>query len=217
MNRYLKVAAGIGLMSLASVTANAAVTVSIDAGQFTLPGPGNVPIADGKTAVLLYDANNDGDFGDLTNDLAFGTPGDATVIQKWAINGTSQGAHGLLVGGTAVIDTAAFVPGRQMLLVVYNTDFSGSMTGPGANVDFVSYRSDTVDNDGQIAFFVPNDAALLTLFAYTEGDFGGSIPLSRLQLGSGNPNGGGTTVPEPAALGLLAIGAALMGTRRRIA
>lgn len=193
------------IVAFSATTAQASVTLNMSLGFF-YESDGLTPLAANSTLVLLADADNDG-FGDLTlaTDSWVDDIGDI-VLAQFPMNGFLAGPNSSfdainfdLIDG---VDT-----GDDLMLVWYDQTFEPSDEGPGKDVSFGTFRSDSVISFSDIAWEVPADGNTVNLNFITT------------LIGGDSPESAGAaqyvTVPEPAAIVLLISGAGLMAARRR--
>ena len=153
------------------------VSINLFAGNL-YKADGTTPLPLNSTVVLLADADGDG-FGDLTTANANFTvdAGDVVLDHVLATNDALGDGTGSLLTQVTISSVPGSLVGKQMLLVWYDKLFDAAATGPGAGVQFRTFRTDAVIDSSDIAWVFPADGSTVSLNFLT-GANGGTNPES---------------------------------------
>lgn len=211
----------LAIVCLSPVLAHGAVTLNMANGQF-YKNDGATPLSDNSTFTIIGDPSGDG-FGDLTQAVDSWTFGDDLLLFRGATNdflgspGTSFDAitFGVNTGAASPLLMEA---GEKIMIVFYDKAFSAADTGPGNDVFFGSYRSDsTTDREASfsdITWVVPSDGFTVNLNFLTQSQ-GGSLAESfgRASLKTIAGQTVPPSVPEPSSGLLVLLASALAGCK----
>lgn len=134
------------------------VTINLSAGNLYDSAGANLPL--NSTLVLLADADNDGSFGDLTNPSTFSPDAGDVVLARMGTNGL-LGADNT-DASSLLLDNAG-LEGVDLLLVWYDLPFNMADTGPGSNVNFQTFRTDSIEDSSSTSWFYPADGSTIAL------------------------------------------------------
>lgn len=197
---------------LAPAVANASVTINLSGGY--LYSSGSTPLANGRTVVLLADANNNSSFGNLTQATGsfLADPGDLVVARFAMNNNLDDGAFQTAISNILLSGTPdGLQAGEKLMLVWYDIPFDPSASAaPGFGAKFGTFRSDSVVNGSSTAWVVPSDGALINLNFLTENLGGTSLESAGVASQTTV-----AAVPEPTSLAILFAGASLLFAHRR--
>lgn len=201
MNTGLKIVAVFAVMLGVAVSANASVTVNVDAGFLYGDAAASELLSGDSLAVLVVDADGDG-WGayDGLVEGSFVADAEDEIFDIFATNsltygpGTHSGQH---VGD-------GLTNGAQFALLWFNTSYSEELktTGPAAGTSYGFYTS------GDLV--VPEEGSLVVKQLFTVDTTAGTISDSEMAAPF-------SVVPEPFTMSVLAIGGLAMLRRRRAA
>lgn len=205
----MKLFALIATIALTSTIAQANIVLTVLAGNLT-KADGVTPLDKGSTVAFVVDADQDG-FGDQTQatDSFVAEEGDVLLGVYPTNNQAGTGGAGIAVSIDFNLDSQ-ITTGDPFRMVFYDLPYSEGMTGPGAGVNFNTYRTDTPGasfSDAEAKWVIPGDSAAVGLNMITE-DLGGAATAAEASTTQ-------TTVPEPASMLIALAGGALI-TRRRM-
>lgn len=213
IKKLAKALAGVAVL-VATQNIGSAATLNITAGTL-FSDLGTTPLADGSTVVLIADTAGDG-FGDFTDPAS--VLGDANNVLLDSVSFDSA-ALGFGAGNASMSFTwdngaAGVSEGDNILMVWYAASFNPTAAGPGNDVNFGTFRTDT-PLDGGLNWQVPANNVNGPINFQT-GSFFGSEPNNVGFAGVGSLNGGQTQpIPEPSTYALLGLGSiALVALRR---
>jgi hypothetical protein len=209
LNQILKVSACVAVAACLAVgQARASVTLNLNVEN--LFSVDTLTVAPQNSLVVLLASTQNSSFGDLTlATSSFTVEADDIVIKKFALGagGVFQ-SDAFLDIDTTTAPASGLSLGDPLLLVWFpNVTYSESLTGPGANQMFGTYRSDLATLASDIGWNVPaNGTYALGAYAVSVGgDIADSAFVANLM-----------TIPEPSSIALVALGCVgLLAVRRR--
>jgi hypothetical protein len=192
-------------------TATASVTINFGMGEMYSSSNTSAPFANGGLINILAktDGLGWGDATDIFSNLTSSfVPAGAVLVASFASNNSD--GPGTVATAFTYSYSGAFAVGQPLILVAYS-DLTTSSTQPGSGTTGFFFRTNSIIDGSDIAWFAPSDGSTVSLGAYTV-NLGGSVSNNQFTSGSAAPSGSGfTTVPEPSTYALLALGVLAVG------